>query len=55
MQCTLIKKIYIYREKETSGLLNSLGIKKTLSKILLVGPLFFRGIKISMQRMRWIK
>ena len=49
------KKIDIYRKKETSGLLNSLGIKKTLSKIFLAGPLFFGGINISMQRMRWIK
>ena len=29
------------KEKESSGLLNSLGIKTTLSKTPLVGPLLF--------------
>ena len=33
------KKFKLIKEQETSGLLSSLEIKTTLSKILLVGPL----------------
>ena len=33
------KKLRFIKEQEASGLLSSLGIKKHLSKILLVGPL----------------
>ena len=35
------KKSKFIKDQEASGLLSSLGIKTTLSKILLVGPLLF--------------
>ena len=35
------KKLKFIKEQEASGLLNTLGIKTPLSKILLVGPLLF--------------
>ena len=40
--CDSNKSKYI-DEQEPSGLLSSLGTKALLSKILLVGPLYFRG------------
>ena len=40
-----IKKSKFIKEQEASGLLSSLGIKTPLSKIPLVGPLFFNSIK----------
>ena len=39
-----VKKFKFIKEEEPSGLLSSLGIKKPLSKIPLLGPLSFRGI-----------
>ena len=38
------KKSKFIKEQEASGLLSSLGIKTTLNKIPLLGPLLFRGI-----------
>ena len=38
------KKSIFIKEQEASELLSRLKIKKSLSKIPLVGPLFFRGI-----------
>ena len=35
------KRSRFFRQQETSGPLNNLGIKATLSKIPLVGPLLF--------------
>ena len=37
------KKSKFIKEQEASGLLSSLGIKTTLNKIPLVGPLLFQG------------
>ena len=38
------KKSKFIKKQEASGLLSSLGIKTPLSKIHLVGPLFFRDL-----------
>ena len=46
--CDSNKSKYI-NEQEPSGLLSSLGIKVLLSKILLVGPLYFRGFSNLLQ------
>ena len=46
--CDSNKSKYI-DEQEPSGLLSSLGIKVLLSKILLVGPLYFRGFSNLLQ------
>ena len=43
------KKSKFIKQQEASGLLFSLGIKTPLSKILLVGPLLFRGFNKSIQ------
>ena len=42
-KCTVCdsKKLRFIKEQDASGLLSSLGIKKSLSKIPLVGPLLF--------------
>ena len=40
------KKLRFIKEQEASGLLSSLGIKTSLSQIPLVGPFYFRGIKL---------
>ena len=39
------KKSKFIKEQEADGLLSILEIKTSLSKILLVGPLFFESIK----------
>ena len=41
------KKSKFIKEQETSGLLSSLGIKASLSKISLVGPLFILEVLTS--------
>ena len=43
------------KEQEASGLLSSLGIKTSLSKIPLVGPLFLNSIKYVNTRYKWMK
>ena len=37
----MCKKSKFFKEQEASGLLNRLGIKTSLSKVPLVGPLLF--------------
>ena len=46
-KCTVCKnkKSKFIKEQEVSGLLSSLGINTPLSKIPLLGPLFFKSIK----------
>ena len=39
--CVIAKKPKFIKQQEVSALLNSLGIKAPLSKILFVGPLLF--------------
>ena len=41
MQCVIVKKSKFIKQKEASGLLSSLGIKTSLSRIPLVGPILF--------------
>ena len=38
MHCVIVKNQNFIKQQEASGLLNSLGITTTLSKIPLVGP-----------------
>ena len=42
----------IFKEQEAKGLLSSLGIRTTLSQILLVGPLFSKVFNKLMQGMK---
>ena len=55
MQCVILKKFKFIKEEEPSGLLSSLGIKKPLSKIPLLGPLCFRGINELIEGIRLMK
>ena len=41
MQCVIVKKLKFIKQQEASGLLSSLGIRTTLSRIPLVGPVLF--------------
>ena len=50
-----VKKFKFIKEEEPSGLLSSLGIKKPLSKIPLLGPLCFRGINELIEGIRLMK
>ena len=49
------KKSKFIKEHRASALLSCLGIKTPLSKIPLVGPVFFRGINKLMQDIKWMK
>ena len=45
--CMIEKKLKFIKEQEPKGLLSSLGIKRFLNKIPLVGPLLFLNFKMN--------